>query len=106
MQPLGRTDLAAAENSTIGSEQISIDNLFAQTFDIATRGHRLDLLGLSVAKLYCVTLGNGDWFTQRPVCHCNYSPVGRHRQRDDVFPPRIPGQVPVVLPGGWIGCSR
>ena len=29
MQPLGRTDLAAAENSTIGSEQISIDNLFA-----------------------------------------------------------------------------
>ena len=65
-----------ASDCTINAERrskttISIFSCFnarrAQTFDIATRGHRPDLLGLSVAKLYCVTLGNGDGFTQRPV---------------------------------------
>lgn len=34
-------------------------------FDFATVRQLLDLLGLSVAKLYCVTLGNGDRFEQR-----------------------------------------
>jgi hypothetical protein len=39
----------------------------AETFGFATIRQPLDLLGLTVAKLYCDTLGNGDRVAQWPL---------------------------------------